>query len=365
VTLIYRPADFRRTFVDKEAELAALAEQLRTADAVGIDLEMTQRQERKPGGFQAWIHSLSLVQIASEEISAVIDPLRCRDLSALGPLLSGPTRKVFLGGGQDASLLEREGIPARHIVDVGEIALGIFGRREDGMAALARRIFGISLDKTVRRADWSRRPINPSLITYAHQDAELTLLIYRWFQENYPVVVAMHERTELDPSLPPASPPWLLEAMQSPTADVLVIVANHRIALDKDRDAVVSAVRTALRESTAPRQVNRLLRIAGDLGLKELLAEARSRVDSPSALIRASVARAVGRLAEREEGEPVLQALKEDQLEEVRKAAESALHDLRSPVPAAENEHEDDSTTLDESTISALEQLRKQLEGGN
>jgi hypothetical protein len=49
----------------------------------------------------------------------------------------------------------------------------------------------------------------------------------------------------------------------------------------------------------------------------------------------------------------------------VRKAAESALHDLRSPVPAAENEHEDDSTTLDESTISALEQLRKQLEGGN
>ena len=59
------------------------------------------------------------------------------------------------------------------------------------MAALSRRIFGLSLDKSVRRTDWMHRPLNPALLAYAYRDAELTLLIYRWFQEHYPEAVAL------------------------------------------------------------------------------------------------------------------------------------------------------------------------------
>ena len=199
---VYRPGQFRRLLVQDDTELARVVDELEQSEAIGVDLEMGQRAERKAGGYQEWVHILALIQIASPELSVAIDPLRISKLQLLAPLMGGPVRKVFLGGGQDASLLERSGIPARSIVDVGEVALAIFGRREDGMAALAHRVFGISLDKTVRRADWLVRPINPVLLAYAHRDAELTLLLFRWFEREYPEVVKYHERYELDPQLP-------------------------------------------------------------------------------------------------------------------------------------------------------------------
>ena len=121
----YNPLQFERVHIRTDDALKAIAPRFESADAVGIDIEMGQHVERRPGGVQEWTHILALIQIASESLSVVIDPLRCRDLSPLRPLLAGKTRKVFLGGGQDSALLESAGIPAHNIVDVGEIALAV------------------------------------------------------------------------------------------------------------------------------------------------------------------------------------------------------------------------------------------------
>ena len=210
---VYDPLQFERVHIRSDEALQAIAPRFDSADAIGIDIEMGQHVVRRPGGVQEWTHVLALIQIASESLSVLVDPLRCNDLSPLRPLLTGSTRKVFLGGGQDSALLDAAGIPARNIVDVGEIALAVFGRREDGMAALARRIFDLSLDKSVRRTDWMQRPLNPALLAYAYRDAELTLLIYRWFQEQYPEAVALHERTLLDARLSDEVAPWITAAL--------------------------------------------------------------------------------------------------------------------------------------------------------
>src|SRR5947209_16838964 len=148
----YRPERYRRQYVESPESLRRAVSDLTGADAIGVDIEMGQRMIRRPGGVQDWKHILALIQVASDEVSVVVDPLRCSDLSPLAPLLEGEATKVFLGGGQDVALLDAAGIPPVNVADVGEVAYAVFGRREDGMAALSKRILDLSLDKTVRRA---------------------------------------------------------------------------------------------------------------------------------------------------------------------------------------------------------------------
>jgi hypothetical protein len=360
----YDPGRFRRGFVEDSRALQDVVAGLEASDSVGVDVEMAQRLERRAGGYQQWLHVLALIQLASDTLSVVVDPVRCPDLSPLSRFMAGKTRKVFLGGGQDAALLERSGIPARNVVDVGEVALAIFGRREDGMAALARRIFGLSLDKTVRRADWLVRPLNPTLLAYAHRDAELTLLIYRWFQHNYPAVTSLHERLELDPVLPITVSSWLREALSRPSVDPLIVLAEHGLDAANDADQLAADVRDALEQSTAPRQINRLLRIAGELGLRSLVEDISPFVDSASSLIRAAAARAIGQLADLETGVPILERLEDDPIEDVRKAADAGLRELRAPkvATAVQEREEEETSSLGENAVSALEQLRRQLE---
>jgi hypothetical protein len=358
----YQPGRFRRVFVEEPGHLKPVLQELGAGDAIGVDVEMVQRVERRPGGYQDWVQVLALIQLAADTLSVVVDPVRCRDLSPLRLLMAGPARKVFLGGGQDAALLEGAGIPARNVVDVGEVALAIFGRREDGMAALARRIFGLSLDKTVRRADWLARPLNPALLTYAHRDAELTLLIYRWFQEHYPEALAVHERLELDPGLPPSTPAWLREAYNRPPVEALGVVAEYGLDPARHGSAMAEELRAALALSQAPRQINRLLRLAGELSLASLVPEVVPYLSSPSSLVRGAAARAIGQLAEPEVGEPLLQPLKQDPIEDVRKTAEAALRELMAPrLPLPETEGEEEPS-LDEEALSALQELMRRLE---
>jgi 3'-5' exonuclease len=359
--LTYHPTDFRRVFVDDDATLGRLVPELAETDALGVDLEMVQRVDRQPGGLQVWRHVLSLIQIARQGLSVVVDPLRCEDLSVLGPVLAGPIRKIFLGGGQDTALLKKSGIPPRNVVDVGEVALGIFGRREDGMAALAQRIFGISLDKTVRRTDWSHRPLDPALVTYAHRDAELTLLIYRWFQETHPEAVVLHERSELEPPASPRAAPWLRECLEGASTDPLVTLAVHRLRLEVDRDKLSRDVQHELQLSSAPRQINRLLRIAGDLELRSLLPDAATYLSSRSSLLRTAAARAIGRLADREQGTRLLLPLASDPVEDVRKVAEAARRELDTPAKPTLVTQVDDEPGLDEENLAKLEELRRRL----
>jgi len=361
--LSYNPATFRREYVQTAERLERVVEELRESDAIGVDLEMGQRVERLPGGRQEWKHILALIQVASDTVSVLIDPLRCRDLSPLAAIMKGPIRKVFLGGGQDIVLLQRHKIPAHAIVDVGEIALGIFGRREDGMAALSHRIFGLSLDKTIRRADWMVRPINPTLAAYAYRDAELTLLIYRWFQANYPDVVHAHERDELDPPLPRGTPEWLEIAVTKPSADALAVVMGCGIDVSQDAGRLSGDVIAVLRGVTAPRLANRLVRIASDLGLRGVLPDILPLTRSHSSVVRSSAARALGHLGTPVEVEAPLQALAHDPIEEVRKVAEAALKELAAPPPPVALEEEVDETgSLDENTLSALRRLLETTE---
>lgn len=354
---------FRRFFVDDDRTLGEIVSELTGHEVLAVDIEMGQRMRRKPGGQQEWRHILALVQLAAGDLSVVVDPLRA-SVAPLAGLFAGPARKVLLGGGQDVSMLARAGIPLEHIVDIGEVARSVFGPREDGMAALANRIFGISIDKTVRRADWMARPLNPTLLSYAHQDAELTLQIYFWLAQHFPVDIAYHERRHYDTPLSPRAPDWLRDAVARGQIDARAVVRERGIDAEADRERLGEDILAALDEAHSPRLINRLLRAAADLKLTPVLARAVSYRDSPSSLVRAAAARAIGSLAEVEEGESLLQAMAADPRPDVQHAVQSALKDLRAPAAPAEepSAEEEPAPALGGEALSALEQLKAQLE---
>ena len=327
---------------------------------------MGQRVRRKPGGVQEWVHILALVQLAGNGVSVVIDPLRC-PVDPLSALMAGPVRKVFLGGGQDAALLRKSGVEPINVVDVGEVALSLFGRKEDGMAALASRIFGMSLDKTVRRADWMTRPLNPALLAYAHQDAELTLDIYRWMAERHTPELRAHERRHLDPGLSEDAPEWLRQVTSRGPMDPPEVLKHHGLDRERDAEYLMSVFRNELSVSSSPRLVNRLLRAAGDLELRPLLEDALTYRTSHSSLVRSAVARAIGRLAETDQGLALLDGMVNDASAEVKNSVAAAVKDLKSPKePAADAEPdgEADTATLGDDAMAALARLRDELSNG-
>ena len=240
---------FRRHFIADDRGLETVVPELQGVDVLAVDIEMGQRMRRKPGGQQEWRHILALIQLAAGDLSLVVDPLRC-SVAPLAKVFAGPARKVLLGGGQDVTMLANAGSPLEHIVDIGEIARSVLGPREDGMAALANRIFGINIDKTVRRTDWMVRPLNPALLAYAHQDAELTLEIYAWLADRYPIEVGYHERRHFDTPLSPDTPEWLRDAVARGQLDIRAIVRERGIDPEAEREHLSAQVLVALEDDS-------------------------------------------------------------------------------------------------------------------
>jgi len=112
-----------------------------------------------------------LVQITVEDRDYLLDPLARIDLGALGRVLGDPrTTKVFHDGEYDILILKRDfGFEFRNLFDtrIAEAALGI---ESPGLAAVLRARFGIELDKSMQRSNWSARPLSPKQIRYARLD---------------------------------------------------------------------------------------------------------------------------------------------------------------------------------------------------
>lgn len=112
-----------------------------------------------------------LVQLHFGGAPYLLDPLAGLDLAALGPLLADRgVLKIFHGADYDLRVLQRDfGLEVRGLFDT-MVAARLVGERAFGLAALLERHFGVHLDKSHQRADWSRRPLPPAMILYAALD---------------------------------------------------------------------------------------------------------------------------------------------------------------------------------------------------
>lgn len=148
--------------------LARLLRVLEATQVVAIDTEADS--------FFNFREKVCLVQITADAQDFLVDPLARIDLAPLGAMLADPTKqKVFHDGEYDILILKRDfGFEFKNLFDtrIAEAALGV---ESPGLAAVLRARFGIELDKSMQRSDWSARPLSTKQIRYARLDTHFLI----------------------------------------------------------------------------------------------------------------------------------------------------------------------------------------------
>jgi len=149
--------------ISDPAALLALADRLRKAPRIAFDTEAAS--------FHRYTDRVYLIQLSSDQETALVDPLALPDLSALGALLGDDhIEVVFHDADYDLRVLDRDyGFRARHVFDT-RIAAQLLGEPAIGLAALLEKYLGVTLDKKLQRADWSIRPLTREMVAYAAAD---------------------------------------------------------------------------------------------------------------------------------------------------------------------------------------------------
>lgn len=157
--------------------LEALCQRLATHDWITIDTEFLRVDTYRP--------ILCLVQIASADEAAIIDPIALVDLSPLWDLLMQPQiTKVFHAGGQDLEIiLNATGQLPSNLFDT-QIAASVCGfNHQAGYGALIKEVLNIDLPKAYARTDWSRRPLSDEELEYAIGDVTYLRDAYHWLKD--------------------------------------------------------------------------------------------------------------------------------------------------------------------------------------
>jgi ribonuclease D len=117
---------------------------------------------------------LCLLQVNCAGRYALVDPLAIADVSPLLELLDAH-ELWFHGADYDLTMLRRTYGWRPRVVRDTQIAARLLGARHFGLAALVHHHFGLELCKASQKADWSRRPLPPNMLSYAVDDVRYLL----------------------------------------------------------------------------------------------------------------------------------------------------------------------------------------------
>ena len=151
-------------FIDKPEQLENFAAAARSAKWLAVDTEFIRERTYFP--------RLCLIQVASEDAAACIDPLKLQDLSPLRELLLDPgIVKVFHAARQDMEIfLHIWGELPAPIFDTQPAAALLGIGDQVGYGTLIQKVLQVNLAKDHSRTDWSRRPLQKEQTRYALDD---------------------------------------------------------------------------------------------------------------------------------------------------------------------------------------------------
>jgi ribonuclease D len=317
------PEKGQRAWIDRPEQLLLAIDSLKTAKVVAVDAEFTQIRSVVQTGVSTTSHRLALLQLAIDKHCFVVDALRLHDLSSLAAVVEDPSIVILLhGAGSDLRVMAERGLNVAHYFDLEATSRSIFGQHESSLAAMLQRALHVRLDKSLQRTDWTRRPLPPAMVAYAARDAEMTLALYYWLNEHYSWALKLHESTNLQEPVAAWIEPFLRGSSPMP-AEVVVAEAIEQGTIT-NQEQLVADCRAALTTITHPMRCNRLLRLIADLSLVELATEIEPLLTAKPAEVRAGAIRALSRLNV-EHAKELIRPLLHDPVQDVRKAAQTAL----------------------------------------
>ena len=153
------------SFVDEQRALDAAVEALASSSVVAVDTEADSRHH--------YPEKVCLLQLSDGERTYLVDTLAGLDYGAVGKLFLDPAvRKVLHGADFDLRGLHRDfGFTFVNCHDT-MIAARFAGIERVGLASLLEELLEVRIpkDQRLRRADWSRRPLEEDALAYAASD---------------------------------------------------------------------------------------------------------------------------------------------------------------------------------------------------
>jgi ribonuclease D len=164
-------------YIATDLQLETLLQQLDSSTWLTLDTEFIRENTYFP--------KLCLIQIATENVVACIDPLSIQNLQPLFVWLADPKRvKVLHSAWQDLELLYHisGGLLPTPIFDT-QVAAAILGMGDQvGYGRLVEVCLGVDLEKSQARTDWAQRPLTPKQLEYAIDDVRYLRDVYLFLQ---------------------------------------------------------------------------------------------------------------------------------------------------------------------------------------
>ena len=151
-------------YIDSPAALAQLCARLKGQPWLAVDTEFMRERTYYP--------ELCLVQVATDDLVACVDPLALPSLEPLLTLLlDGHMVKVLHAARQDLEIFYHlAGRVPQPVFDT-QVAARFLGLPDQaGYGAVVQALLGITLDKSHARTDWARRPLPTAALEYAADD---------------------------------------------------------------------------------------------------------------------------------------------------------------------------------------------------
>jgi ribonuclease D len=152
------------TYVDTPKGLSEAAAEWKEAAELAVDLEC----ENNLHHYGAYI---SLIQISTKNKNWIIDILKLGDIKPLLEVLENPTiQKIFHDVSFDFRILQEQFSCHPRLVFDTQIAALFLGKEHLGLGDLLKEYFGVDKESKYQMADWTKRPLNTEMLSYAVKD---------------------------------------------------------------------------------------------------------------------------------------------------------------------------------------------------
>ncbi len=151
-------------YIATQDELESFVERASTSKILAVDTEFLREKTYYP--------KLCLMQLATEDEVAIVDPFEVDDIKVLARLFEDEgILKIFHAGHQDVEIIIYDiGCVPKPLFDT-QVAAALLGQTQQiGYGALVHSICGTKLKKTDSFTDWSARPLSESQLKYAADD---------------------------------------------------------------------------------------------------------------------------------------------------------------------------------------------------
>ena len=160
-------------YIASQQELDAFVQRASSSSILAVDTEFLREKTYYP--------KLCLMQLATDDEIAIVDPFAVDDLKVLAQLFENENIvKLFHAGHQDIEIIIYDiGCVPKPVFDT-QVAAALLGQAQQiGYAALVHSICGVKLRKMDSFTDWSVRPLADSQIDYAKDDVLYLPKMYR------------------------------------------------------------------------------------------------------------------------------------------------------------------------------------------